>query len=287
MVLLDATSFELALWWFFLVYLTSVIGTMAASRTRTANFYRRLNRPLWAPPSWLFSIWLILYGIMAYAAYRVRTYGPWVSGVNVVELSLFIVLLVFLALWNWLFFRWLTLLGALIDIIISWILMLVVCILFFIVDWVAGLLMIVPLVWLTFATVLMFYIYTINRGRSIPSCGLDSPCAPGNVRRIQTKVMTTRSRVGFGESQDFVDEEVECMCGQCQVDDDDNDDSVDADLEAYAASVSASVSGKSRSKQNSRNGRNVRNTRKARQFPASVHSAPKIEPASSSIDVEI
>ena len=157
-------GFELALWWFFLVYLAGAIASFGSRCTGACDYYKSLCLPWWAAPCWLFGLmWFILYGIMAYASYRIRTFGPWLSGVNLVELILFCVLLLVTTLWTWMFFRWRWMLLSFINILVSLGLSIAVLILYWRIDSVAGALFIAPTVWLLYATLLMGVIWWKNR----------------------------------------------------------------------------------------------------------------------------
>lgn len=165
------SGFELALWWFWQVYLAGAIASLASSRKDSRRFYNYLRRPSFAPPPWTFGVvWFVMYGILAYAAYRVRTYGAWQADVNLIQLILFEILLVIITIWSWLFFRWGRLLLSLIDIALSWLVGVAVTVLFWIRDWIAGLLLTVFMLWISYATLLMIFIYLMNRNRNIPAC---------------------------------------------------------------------------------------------------------------------
>ena len=56
--------------WAALTFATAAVGAVASARA--ASFYGQLERPPWAPPSWLFSpVWTALYILMAIAAWPV------------------------------------------------------------------------------------------------------------------------------------------------------------------------------------------------------------------------
>ncbi|WP_235618187.1 TspO/MBR family protein [Streptomyces sp. CB02400] len=51
-------------------YTVAALGGLAASDS--ASTYRSLDRPAWAPPSWLFSpVWTVLYATIAFSAWLV------------------------------------------------------------------------------------------------------------------------------------------------------------------------------------------------------------------------
>jgi tryptophan-rich sensory protein len=89
--------------WILLAGAAGAIGSVAS--VRSASFYLGLERPAWAPPSWIFGpVWTTLYvlmGVAAWLVWRERGRVP-VRG----ALTLFVVQLAFNALWTWLFFVW-------------------------------------------------------------------------------------------------------------------------------------------------------------------------------------
>lgn len=127
------------------------------------DFYRRLERPGWAPPGWLFApTWTVLYLLMGVAAWLVwRERG--IRGARA-ALSLFLVQLTVNALWTWLFFVWR--LGG-----VAFAEILVLCALvagtsgaFWRVRPLAGALLLPYLAWVTFASALTYSIWQRNPG---------------------------------------------------------------------------------------------------------------------------
>ncbi len=86
-----------------LTALAAVIGGWAS--VNAAPFYAALDRPVWAPPAWLFGpVWTALYTLMAVAAWLVWRVRGWDHAAS--ALWLYVVHLVVNALWSWLFFAW-------------------------------------------------------------------------------------------------------------------------------------------------------------------------------------
>jgi translocator protein len=139
--------------------LTGAIGAIA-SITAPA-FYRELQRPSWAPPPSLFGpVWTTLYLMMGVAAFLVWRAHGWEGARG--ALLLFIVHLAVNALWSWLFFRWGSGTGSLIDIAALWLLVLTLMIWFFRLHVISGALMVPYLAWVTFAAALNLTIVRMN-----------------------------------------------------------------------------------------------------------------------------
>ena len=127
------------------------------------SWYDTLNKPTITPPSWLFGVvWPILYAIMAVAAvlvFRARSGGADVRG----ALVAFGIQLVLNLAWSPVFFGLQQIGWALALIIVLWVLIVVTTVLFFRVSTVAGVLMAPYLLWVSFASVLNFLLWQLNR----------------------------------------------------------------------------------------------------------------------------
>lgn len=143
--------------WLAAVLVAAGLGALGSSSAPT--FYAQLNLPAWAPPAGLFGpVWSVLYAMMAVAAWLVwRTPGRhdgalWVFGV---QLGVNV-------LWSWLFFRWQTGAGALVDIVALDLLVLATVIAFWRVKRAAAVLLLPYLAWILFATALCFMSWRMN-----------------------------------------------------------------------------------------------------------------------------
>jgi len=68
-------------------------------------WYVSINRPAWAPPTWLFTpMSTILYGLMGLAVWKVSKEPD--SGSKTAGLTFFFLQLAFGALWPWIYFAW-------------------------------------------------------------------------------------------------------------------------------------------------------------------------------------
>jgi len=145
--------------WLLASFVTAAIGGLAS--INAAGFYGQLIQPSWAPPAWLFGpVWTVLYILMAVAAWLVWRR----QGFQGAALKLFVVQLLFNALWTWLFFVWRLGAVAFIEIVLLWLLIAATIVLFWRVQRVAALLLLPYLAWVSFATALNFTLWRLNPG---------------------------------------------------------------------------------------------------------------------------
>lgn len=145
--------------WMMVVFVAAAIG--AAASVNAGLFYAQIIRPDWAPPSWVFGpAWTFLYALMGIASWLVWSAGNY--RIAQAALILFIVQLVFNALWSWLFFGWH--LGALafIDILLLLALIVATLISFWRIKPLAGALLLPYLLWVIFASALNYAIWQLN-----------------------------------------------------------------------------------------------------------------------------
>lgn len=137
----------------------AVIGGIAASSA--SERYAALERPSWAPPSWLFGpVWTALYVMIAVAGWLVwRQAG--VSGARA-ALSVFGVQLVLNALWTPLFFGADRFGLAFAEIVVLWLAIVATIVLFRRHSKPAAALLVPYLAWVTFAAALNFAIWQLN-----------------------------------------------------------------------------------------------------------------------------
>ncbi|MEP6764030.1 MAG: TspO/MBR family protein [Gemmatimonadaceae bacterium] len=139
----------------------AAVGTIAS--IAAPEFYLGLNRPTWAPPSSVFApVWTVLYVLMAIAAWTVVRIQGWKQSMS--GIVLYCAQLVANALWTWLFFRWHTGVGAFVDIMILWVLIVSTIAMFWKAHWVAGALLLPYLAWVSFATCLTWAVWQANQG---------------------------------------------------------------------------------------------------------------------------
>lgn len=145
----------------------SILLVAAAASTgaifSTGDWYRSLERPFFTPPDWIFGpAWTLLYLLMAVGAWlvwrkrRERPVG--------LPLTVYVIHLVFNALWTVLFFGLHRIGSALVDIVLLDGLIALTLVLFWRVRMAAGLCFVPYLAWTSFATVLNFAFWRLNRG---------------------------------------------------------------------------------------------------------------------------
>lgn len=127
---------------------------------RDSAFYEGLNKPVFAPPGWLFPIaWTLLYAAMATAMWFVlRAQGR----DRFILLGLYVAQLAVNLLWPYLFFVQQALGLAFFWLLLLWILAAIMLYQFFRESKVAGWLLVPYQLWLTFAAVLNFCIARLN-----------------------------------------------------------------------------------------------------------------------------
>ena len=127
-----------------------------------ATWYAALQRPSFSPPNWLFGpAWITLYilmGISVYLVWQKLEQNEKAKGV----LWLFWVHLFFNAIWSIIFFGLQNPGLAFINIIIIWLLIIALMIKFWKINHWATYLLIPYLLWVSFASVLNYFIWYLN-----------------------------------------------------------------------------------------------------------------------------
>jgi len=148
----------------FAILLCELAGVIGAFFTIPSieGWYYELIKPSFSPPNWLFGpVWTILYFLMGVSAYLVWERG--IKKKNVKNsLLIFGVQLVLNILWSILFFGLQSPLLGFICIVLLWIAIAVTIIKFYRISKTAGLLQVPYILWVTFATVLNFFIWIVN-----------------------------------------------------------------------------------------------------------------------------
>ena len=145
----------------FFVLVTSAVGAAASVFTEPniAGWYAGLVHPSFAPPNWVFApVWATLYVVMAVAAWRVWR----VAGTKSLEISIYILQLIFNFAWSAIFFAAHRIELAFAEICILVALVLTTTILFWKRDRLAGWLFLPYLGWTSFAAFLTYAFWTLN-----------------------------------------------------------------------------------------------------------------------------
>ena len=138
---------------FIYVILALTIGGLASSNTADDVWYQALIKSPLNPPGYVFGIvWPILYLLMSISAFR--TFNE--------TKNLFLIQLLFNALWSWLFFAFQMPLVALLNIWLLIYLNIKINLKMFYIDKLSGLLFIPYVLWLFFASYLNLFIVFNN-----------------------------------------------------------------------------------------------------------------------------
>jgi translocator protein len=135
------------------------LGSVFTSSS-VSTWFTTLNKPSFSPPNYLFGpVWTVLYILMGISLYLV-----WKEGYtkHKKEITVFGIQLSLNLLWSILFFGMRNPLLAFIDILLLWAFILYTAILFHKTSKTAAYLFIPYLLWVTFASVLNFFIFSLN-----------------------------------------------------------------------------------------------------------------------------
>jgi translocator protein len=141
-----------------------LLGGGAGSLFQPGPWYDQLAKPSWNPPSWVFGpVWTVLYVLMGVAAWLVwERYG--FRGAARGALALFLVHLLFNAGWSGIFFGAQAPGLAFAWILVLWLMIGALVVLFGRLRRAAGLLLLPYWAWVSFAAVLNFTLWQMNRG---------------------------------------------------------------------------------------------------------------------------
>jgi len=126
------------------------------------TWYKTLKKPDFNPPNWVFSpVWTLLFILIGLSFYIIwkNNFG----GKKVLLLNIFFTQLFANLIWSLFFFGLRGPFWALIDIIVLWLAILVNIIVFYRVSKPAGILLVPYILWVSFAALLNFYLYILNK----------------------------------------------------------------------------------------------------------------------------
>jgi Tryptophan-rich sensory protein (mitochondrial benzodiazepine receptor homolog) len=126
------------------------------------TWYLTLNKPSFNPPNWIFApVWTILYILMGISAYLI-----WLKRKEVEHFSrtaaIYLLQLVLNVMWSFLFFYAHEIGLAFFEIIALLIAIIINARVFYKIDKTAGLLFIPYILWVSFATILTYSIFSLN-----------------------------------------------------------------------------------------------------------------------------
>jgi tryptophan-rich sensory protein len=124
------------------------------------DYYRRLNKPSWAPPPRIFGpVWTALYAMIGTSAWLVARRG---GGGTRAALGLWWAQLALNAAWTPIFFGARNRGLALVEILVTWVVIVATTVAFFTRRTAAGLLLLPYLAWVTFASALSYAVWRDN-----------------------------------------------------------------------------------------------------------------------------
>ena len=148
--------------WIVPLVIPLAVGGIAALLTRgNMDVYQTVTQPPFAPPAVVFPIvWTVLYLLMGVSA---KLIGDTASGDKAAALAVYYLQLIVNFFWPILFFNKQAFFVSFWWLVLLWILVLVMVVRFYRIRPIAGLLQLPYLLWVTFAGVLNFSIWWLNR----------------------------------------------------------------------------------------------------------------------------
>lgn len=147
------------IWLLFCVFLAACIAAgMTGGLFPPGDWYRGLKKPRWTPPNWLFPVaWSVLYLCMASAAARVAM----VPG-NGLAMGLWALQIALNTLWTPVFFGLHRIRGGMAVLAALWLSVAACMVALWQLDWIAGLLFVPYLAWVSTAAALNFSVMRLN-----------------------------------------------------------------------------------------------------------------------------
>ncbi len=142
------------------VVAASVLGQLATF-PNLVPWYAGLIKPSFNPPNWIFGpVWTTLYGLMAYAAYRILKLAS--SPAQRVAIVLFYAQLAINATWPWMFFAAHSPALGMVNVVPQLVVAVATAITFIRLDRIAGMCLLPLIVWVTFAATLNAALWRLN-----------------------------------------------------------------------------------------------------------------------------
>ena len=146
-------------WLLFLVFLGACLGAgMTGGLFQPGEWYRALNKPSWTPPDWVFPVtWFVLYACMAAAGARAAVLpdAEYAMAFWALQIALN-------GLWTPVFFGLKKIRLGFVVVSCLWLAVLGAMIALWQVDWIAGLLFVPYLIWVTIAASLNAAVWRLN-----------------------------------------------------------------------------------------------------------------------------
>lgn len=133
------------------------------TQSSVQTWYIALRKPAFTPPGWLFGpVWILLYLLMGVALYLIWNTGAQ-SRARHIALILFFIQLGLNILWSFLFFYLKNPLLGFIEILILLFFIILTAWKFFGLNQLAGVLFIPYILWVSFASLLNYFLWILNR----------------------------------------------------------------------------------------------------------------------------
>ncbi len=131
--------------------------------TDVGSWYQTIQKPAWNPPYWIFGpVWTTLYILMGIALFLIwKKEGN--NKLKKAAIILFAIQLVLNFFWSIIFFNQHQIGWALVEIVILWLSILLTIFVFAKIDKIAAWLMLPYIAWVSFATILNFTIWQLNK----------------------------------------------------------------------------------------------------------------------------
>lgn len=140
-------------------YFSSIV-----TRDNISTWYVNIEKPIFNPPNWVFApVWTVLYIMMGYAAGRIWNKIDQNETDVKKGFLFFLIQLALNALWSFLFFGLHNPMLASFEIVLLWLMIFETYLIFKKIDKIAAYLLIPYLGWISFATVLTFSIWFLNK----------------------------------------------------------------------------------------------------------------------------
>jgi tryptophan-rich sensory protein len=133
------------------------------SATGVGTWYQTIIKPSWNPPNWIFGpVWTALYILMGVALYLVWK-QPDSQAQKTTAIIFFGVQLMLNFFWSFIFFKQHAIGGALIEIVVLWVFILITIFSFASINKLAAWLLVPYISWVSFAGILNYTIWQLNK----------------------------------------------------------------------------------------------------------------------------
>ncbi|MEI8011618.1 MAG: TspO/MBR family protein [Candidatus Omnitrophota bacterium] len=149
------------IFFFVLCFGAAAVGSVFTAAS-VKSWYSTIRKPAWNPPDKVFApVWTILYLMMAVAGWMAWERLP--GNILCLPMMLFVVQLILNAGWSALFFGLRKPGWAFMELMLLWVSILLTMTSFWNIYWLAGLLFLPYFLWVSFAGVLNFHLWKLNR----------------------------------------------------------------------------------------------------------------------------